>query len=221
MRILIIILFFLLIIYYNKIFFSISLIYTVGKSLVKSNKPSLRERVSKIYNNFFNVKHNFSLIPETPCIIVCNHPANLFDSIGTILIPKDLVFISASGNSFSNMFRNKLLGDMIYVGKKQPSYESIKSQVALKLGEKKFIVAYVSTGKPTSNGAWFGRVRTGMFRIAKELGVPVVPIIFDKLNLDKNQYKIKVYPPIKIIEPEKEAYNFRKLLCKYYRQNCS
>jgi 1-acyl-sn-glycerol-3-phosphate acyltransferase len=221
MRILIIILFFLLIIYYTKIFFSISLIYTVGKNLLNGNKTSLRESVYKIYNNFLVVKHNFELIPETPCIIVCNHPVNFFDSIGTILIPKNLVFISAYGNSFSNAFRNKLLGDMIYVGKKQPSYESIKSQIATKLAEKKFIGAYVSTGKPTSNGVWFGRVRTGMFRIAKELDVPLVPIIFDKLNLDKNQYKIKVYPPIKIIEPEKEAYNFRKLLRKYYIQNCS
>jgi 1-acyl-sn-glycerol-3-phosphate acyltransferase len=220
MRILIIILFFLLIIYYNKIFFSISLIYTVGKSLLNNNL-TLRDTVYKIYNNFFIIKHNFELIPETPCIIVCNHPVNFFDSIGTILIPKNLVFISASGNSFSNTFRNKLLGDMIYVQKKQPSYESIKSQVHLKLAEKKFIVAYVSTGKPTSNGVWFGRVRTGMFRIAKELDVPVVPIIFDKLNLDKHHYKIKVYPPIKITEPEKEAYNFQKLLRNYYKENCS
>jgi hypothetical protein len=214
----IIILLILFIIYRKYIVFLFYILYNIFNTILSGptngNIP-LRNNITKLYKNNFKIIHNFEKIPNIPCIFVIKHPDIPADGISTILIPRNLVFVSAP-----NFIYKKLFSDVIYTsGKSGKSYDSVKNQIQKKLNEGKSIVSYVTTGKYLKNiNCFSGKMRTGTFRIAKELNVPVVPIIFDCFNINDNIYQIHVCDSFYVNDPVNDAYKTKKLFLTHLEE---
>jgi len=173
---------------------------------------------SKILNGCFTLKHNLHDLPSKPTIYVGNYPCTYLESLSLGLLPNTTIAIGES--SITKGTWGKLLEEVIY-RKPKNAYDDIKQQIATKLASGRSVFAYVtSRGYVGDSQLFSGRVRTGIPRIAKELGVTITPIVFDYISttlgcITEQDFNIKVGKPMHVDDPIK----FSQRLRIYYRDN--
>lgn len=189
----------------------------------KKNDIVLQAHVQSMLSSVMTIKHNFSKLPSTPSIIVVNYPCTYIDCFASMLIPKRISIVMADRCS-TKLTWGVLLEDIILRKKKYGnSYEDVKNQIQKAIQKGRSVLAYVTTYTfHTDKRIYIGRVRTGMFRIAQELGVPITPIAFDyvKQNLgriDNQNFQICVGETFNVTDPVKSSYKVNK----FYRTKLS
>lgn len=186
----------------------------------------LRTDVTRILSSHFRFTHNFDRLPAYPTIIVANYIYDRIENIACITIPKDLCIVM--GQSFVKIAKlDRIIKNFIfrYETVKTGQYDSIKEQARQKLNEGFSIFAYVSKCTQYRNG-YVGKVRSGMFRIAKELNVPVTPITIDFIKhnngiIENQRFRIKVGETFKVDDIGQAVYytrNFFRKTLKSFRE---
>lgn len=169
----------IVIIYKNNIKLFLLSLNIIKKHLNNRNINKLKES-SNIFFNILNLNHNFERLPSHPTIYVGNYPCTYLDSIYLTLLPNTTIIIG--DNKITRNTWGKLLDDIIY-RKQKNAYEDIKKEIQKKLLSGKSVFAYVtSRGELEDTRIFFGRIRTGIFRIANELGSTITPIAFDTIK---------------------------------------
>lgn len=154
----------------------------------------VRSCVKDMYSNVFYLKSNFEKIPSTPSIIVANYCSDRLENMACILIPRKVCVLMR--DTLLNIVRlDKIIKWPILV-KKEGTYEDIKKQVIDSIKEGRFIFSYVSK-TPRIGPYYIQNMRSGMFRLAMELGIQVTPITFDYIefthgSIPKQKFEIKV-----------------------------
>ena len=125
------------------------------------------------------MKHNFHELPTKHSILVLNYPNDIFEYFANGMIPKKTCFVvSKSVKIFMNMIGKG--NSSIYVDlSRKKNLKLVQSKVKEKI-KSYFILSYVESTKKDKTG--FGRIRKGMFVIAKNLNIPITPICIDKLT---------------------------------------
>ena len=208
-----IILCFLIYFYFRNIYF---LAYTITAfSMSKSiGDKKIKTIVSVMFNDLFILKTDFTNLPEEKTIFVANYSRNYYDCFATMLIPKNLAIIIAKNFSTMNTW-NKILYNTILKDKKnnESSYDMIKNQIKNCLNKNLSVLGYVSIPQ---KGLFFPHVRTGLFRIAKELNVKITPVVFDTINIcnfriNKQKFQIYIGESFYVNEVEKDVKKVKKL----------
>lgn len=141
----------------------------------------LRNRYYNIFNSLFRLKLNFKKLPDKPSIIVCNYCSDRFENLALILIPKNVVvLIRDMVIKISKL--DKLLKWVIEI-KNENSYENTKREIVKHINEGRSVICYV-TKDPHYGPNHIRGMRSGIFKISKELNIPITPVAIDYIDND-------------------------------------
>lgn len=190
---------------------------------MRNNDFELSQDMRALLEHTQLFKHNFEHLPDKPSIIVCNYSSDLMEKIFCIAIPKKIAVIMKT-HSCVHMFNNAIFGPIIhcpiYINTRDGSYNYIKSEIQKHINNKRYILCYVSIADG-DNKIYKKRIRSGMFKIAKELNIPVTPVAIGYFDLDfisrmtNKTYEIKVGNTFNITDIDTCVQNINK----FFRKN--
>jgi len=132
-----------------------------------------KERTQMLVKEHFDVIHNFHLLPAQPTIFICNYTHDRFEHIFFSLIPRKLVLVLTS--RAANLGQIDTYMDVICTNEKGGCYDHLEKEIARYVAGGTSIFCYIQ--KPCFiDEKNYGKFRTGVFRIAKKLAVPITPI---------------------------------------------
>lgn len=193
--------------------FNLSLIPLV----LKAQPSSLRNDITNFVQSQFVFHHNFECLPDYPTIIVSNYCFDRLENIFCILIPKDLSIVLGE-LMIKRAYLHRYIDNYIIVNSEKSEYQNVKNQVLEQYKQKRSIFAYVT--KCPQKSFYIRPCRSGMFRIAQELNIPITPIAFDYIHsfcgiVPKQRYEIKVGKTFKVENIDVDTRNVHK----FFRQS--
>lgn len=192
--------------------------YIIGKS---DGDKKLKLKTSKLFNDIFTLKTEFKNLNTNPTIFIANYPERYPEYLSIMLIPKNLSII-LRGDVLFKEFVDKPI-------KKNPTnstYENIKKQIKNSLEQNTSVFGYCTICEPYK--LFKLKMRTGLFRIAKELNVTITPVVFDIVDIDnffsikQQNYEIYIGESFYVSDIEKDVKTVRKLFkdkLKEFKQN--
>ena len=165
----------LVILYKKNIFLTTETFYTIIK---EGYINSLNDRKDdKIFRDIVYKMFNTHLNKQT--IFVCNYCSDRLENLACILIPKNLAILMRDTlKKISKL--HKLIKWPIYT-KAKNSYENTKNEISKNIKEGRSIFAYV-TKTPRLGPIYIQDIRSGMFKLAKELNIPVTLMSIDYID---------------------------------------
>lgn len=208
----------LCLIYNKNIRLIYNIIYTAVNTMYNSNRNDnlLNDKVTNIYKNVgLEIISNFEQLPSTPSILVANYCRDRIENPFCVTIPKKLAILMQRGFRKINM--NGIINYPIYVeGHGQGNFENISTAIknAIELGN--YVFVYINE---PSYYDYIGRLKSGIFKIAKQHNIPVTPIAFDYIDtffgyIPNQKYHIKVGETNYVTDVNKSRY----MISKYYKK---
>jgi hypothetical protein len=189
----------------------------VDSAVNRKDDSKLRETVKNIYSPILILKTNFKRLPNIPTIFVSNYCNDRLENLSCILIPKDIAIIMRDGLK-SKLHR--LVKWPIYTTEKN-NYENIKNGITTHIKENRSIFAYINNAKyPQDNPSIvYSSIRSGLYNIAKELGIPITLVAFDFIdtafcNIQKQNFHIEIGETFKVENVREAIYKTRKFFNK-------
>jgi len=150
-----------------------------GCYISEKDDTVIREDVTDLFKSAFRFHDNFGKLPDKPGIIVCNYIWDRLENLASIIIPRNLAIIM--GTKCVKMSKlNYLVKHFIITNENGNSYESIKLEIKNHIDNGRYIFAYIS--KRVTHHHYISKLRSGMFRIAKELNIPIIPLAVDYID---------------------------------------
>ena len=150
-----------------------------GYYISQKDDTVIREDVTDLFKSAFRFRNNFGKLPDKPSIIVCNYCWDRLENLASIIIPRDLAILG--GNKFMKMSKlNYLVKYFIITNENGNSYERMKLEIKNHIDNGRYVFVYVS--KSASKTCYISKLRSGMFRIAKELNIPITPLVVDCID---------------------------------------
>lgn len=221
------VIFSILILYRKNIYMTSGTFYTIIKEGYfnslhdRKDDKVLRDAVYKIFNKNLKLKFDFSKLPDKPTIIVCNYCTDRLENLACILIPKDIAILMRDTlKKISKLHR--LIKWPIYT-KEKNSYENTKKEVYKNIKEGRSVFSYI-TKTPRLGPTYIQNIRTGMFKLAKELNVPVTLIAIDYIDstigmIKSQNFNIVVGDTYDVVDINDSVYRakkfFKDMLCKF------
>lgn len=172
-------------IYRNNIILTTRIVSSVVKTIY-NNPPStrsddaiLRNIVEDSFGSTFKLHKEFDKFPSQPSILVCNYCKDRMENSACILFPADLAIMMRDGLK-KTVHLHKIVKWPIYT-KAKGNYEDTKKQVKEHMKQGRHVFTYI-TKHPKLRPDYIPVIRSGMFSIAKELGVPVTPVCIDYID---------------------------------------
>lgn len=183
----------------------------------KTNDDSfIRKRVLGFLNRNYTVKNNFSLLPSHPTIFLANYTQDGAEYICCVSLPVKMAIVMAD-----DVYRVTPMKKWVKhcIIRKKGSYENIKNETESHLRNMINVFCYVSipvVGK-------VGPLRSGMFRIAKELGVTITPVYLDNFRttggvITGGDFHITIGETFQVNDIEKSMIRTKKFLDKEYER---
>lgn len=143
-----------------------------NKNYNKKTEECYKLSRSIIYD--MKVIENFHELPTVNSIIICNYPVEMLEYAVQWLIPRKISVVMIDE---LKGFMGKFGVDMICV-KNKKNYNPLKLAIKEKI-KSRFIFSYINKPQSRLHRYDLGRVRSGIFHIAYELGIPITPIAID------------------------------------------
>jgi hypothetical protein len=139
----------------------------------------LREYAHNLYSEHFDLHTNFDQFPTTPSIIVSNYCKDRAENIACVILPGNLAIMMRKGLTILGL--HKLVKWPLFTDD-SGNYDKTKNLVMGHILQGRHVFSYVTT-KTLLKPNLFMKIRTGMFSIAKQLGVPITPVVFDYIDV--------------------------------------
>lgn len=185
--------------------------YKLNPEKSKNNKQ-LTKQVTNIINSNFNFKNNFKNLPSSPTIFVANYTRDRYEYLSCMLIPRKLKVLMSSKQSwiFNNIFDVIERDD----DKKDGQFNNITQKTQETMKEGKSVFVYITKPVHVENQFLTGRIRKGMFAIAKKLGVTITPIAIDYIHhnngiIPYQNYEMLVGEPFYVQDPLQDSIRTR------------
>lgn len=151
--------------------------YLIYYRYINSSAQFNREKiVQNIYSGVIQTKFDFRKLPSKPSMFICNYCNDRLENLAVVFIPKKLAVIMKS-----KIFA-KFIDHPIYTKDSGSSFDKIKKEVKYHFDKGISIFTYV-TNTPKGRRD-VRRMRTGMFKIAQQLNIPITLIAIDYVNID-------------------------------------
>ena len=152
----------------------------------RNDNTVLQELSYYIFNKTFRLCLDFEKMPCKPSLIVCNYCYDRLENFAAMLIPGNVVILIRDVVlKYTKL--DKVLKWIIVV-KKEDSYENTRKEIAKHINEGRSVLSYI-TKDPYFGPTDVRGIRSGIFKISKELNVPITPITLD--YIDSNYGLIK------------------------------
>lgn len=178
--------------------------------IVRKNKKQYWTMIRNIVTNCAYFRHNFYKLPSHHTIFLVNYPITIMEYSAPVLLPKKICFLTSK--------RAKKFMDLVYEEEdyllfddsKGKNYELLRDNIREKIKDRSIYV-YVEDIKSRYYDYDIGRMRKGMFHIAKEIGVTITPLAVDSLKLNK-KFEIRVGETQLVINPVESMKRVRSFL---------
>lgn len=155
----------------------------------------------------------------TPNIILCNYTSDRIENFTLLFLQKPSSFMMRK--RLCQNFGFDKLCDVITT-EENSCFDETLHKVDQKLKEGKYVISYINKS-PYINRHNYGKIHTGMFKIAQQLGVPITLVAFDNIEttwygaIRDQPFVINIGPTF-FIEKEKSITEYVYLTKKYYQQ---
>jgi len=172
-----------IILYINTIKALKLVIYVIASGVISKNKKHLSIMIQNTYRNIFHFTDNFHMLPHGNTIIVANHPHNPIDYMAYKMLPKKVAIVAGGLHSLVNWTNNED-EHIFYNLYKSKNTKELKYKIKQKIKEMSILV-FIENHKliPLNyDGRKIAKLRTGIFHIAKELDIPITPLVIDRIH---------------------------------------
>jgi hypothetical protein len=152
------------------------------------NKEETINNVKELFEPNIKLDLNFKKLPDKPSIFICNYCNDRLENLACILIPKKMAVIMKS-KIFS-----KFVDYTIFTKDSGSSYDKIKKEIGEHVGNGVSVLSYVTNAPKGRRDV--RKMRSGMFRMANELNIPITLVTIDYLDIDFTVKKQKLYMEI-------------------------
>ena len=155
-----------------------TLSFNILRSVYTSSTPEqLRNKLLKSYGRVYE---NFSNLNPKPHIILMNYCSDRIESALPLIFPKPFAFFMR--RAFYKTFQLKYAPIHCFYREDGNSFESTKNQIEdIIKNQNKYVILYANLS-PYIHPANGGRLRSGIFHIAKELGIPISLMALDYID---------------------------------------
>ena len=213
----------ILYIYWRNLYLMISL-FLITKAIVieypvdtRDNDDVVRNMVSGCLSTVFRLSHNFANIPNHPTIYIANYSHDRIEHITLVMIPTKICALMGKG--FINMAKTNYIMKNSLTMDGSGNFDKVKDSIDEMLRNGVSVIAYVEK-RLLLNKLLVGRLRTGIFKIAKELNRTITPIVFDHIYynsygvIPKQNYSIMVGKTTKVENIDRSIYETRLFMKK-------
>lgn len=199
-----------------RLFFSIVMMYKKHYNLF--DRSLLNKDITKMFSSNFKFIHNFQKLPKHPTIFVCNYIHNRLENIACVLIP-DQVAIMMVKPAMEMCRFNHIISPIICRNIKGKDFENIRHKISNFINNGTSVFAYANHGVYGTTG----RIRTGLFKIAKTLNITITQIAIDNINstfssIPYQRFEIKIGKTFYVQNPTIDAIKTHKFFSKSYKQ---
>lgn len=194
-----------------KIFKNLYYIGTQHPPEKRNDDTIVRKITNNLFDKYFKYNHNFYKLPSHPTIFIANYVSDRIENISCIMLPARLCIVMGSG--FIDNFKfDRIIKHVHGTYKQAGEYNEVKNALLHKLKEGISIFSYST--RPFIKDR-IGKVRSGMFRIAKELNTTVTPVYFDHIEhsygvIHEQKYNIVVGDTFKVDDINFGVYRVKK-----------
>lgn len=154
----------------------------------------LLENIDGVYKRCgLRLVTNFGKLPSKPTILVASYCRDRMENVACILVPRKLAIMMQIGFKYVNM--HNIINKPIYVrGHGKGNFDYICDQIKIAHDEGNDIFVYINS---PSYYDYMGRYSSGIYHIAKKLGISITPVAFDYIDsvfgtIPNQNYCIKV-----------------------------
>jgi hypothetical protein len=187
--------------------------YKYGKLRNIQNNYITRILVTDFFNRYFRLINNFSNIPKKPTIFLSNYVKDRVENLACMMLPVDICPMLASWLKYLQNFITPII-----IRGKSGQYDIMKDKIKEMHDKGFYIFVYIEQQFSSINDDQVGKLRNGVFNIAKELDIDVTPIAFDRVLYSKNyilkkqNYQICVGDTFKVDDIKESKYKTRRFL---------
>lgn len=201
---------------------SILLLYNVIQVVILGNLPVKKKIINNIitstFKNLFAFSHNFNKLPNKNTIIVSNHPHNPIDYAAFKMLPKKVAIV-AGGLQFFVRWTCEKDDYIFYNNNKTKNFDELKTKIQDKIKNMSILV-FVENYKRikyTNNGRKIARLRTGIFTIAKQLNIPITPLVIDRIHssygrVTEQPFRMIIGDTFNVTDPTMDAIKTHKFM---------
>lgn len=146
---------------------------------------------------------------NSPCIYICNYPGDVLEYSLVGLLPEKTAFVMIE--SLANLVYPIFGKDRLIVAnsKKKGNFDDLHKEITDRISRGYSIFAYPEKSYyQRPNPFAMTPFRSGLFTIAKNLNVPVIPIVCSHLNffcgIEEKKCYIRVFDPVRITDVERD-----------------
>lgn len=170
----------------------------------RNNDNILRKFAEKFYNNHFRLIKKFTNLPSQASIIIANYCQDRMENLACMLLPCNISIMMRDGLKKSIKL-NKFVKWPLYT-KASGNYDDTKKQIKECINQGRSVFSYITRNSEISP-TFIPAIRSGIFHIAKELGVMITPVAFDYIDMNggiisKQNFRIEVGEPFYVENPE-------------------
>ena len=201
---------------------SISILYNITSVIILGNLPVKKKIINNIiismFKNSFQFSHNFHKLPKQNTIFVANHPHNLVDYTAFKMLPMKVAIVAGGLHFLVNWSCEK--GDYIfYNNNKNKNFNELKTKIQDKIKTMPILI-FVENYKMlhlTDKGRKVAKLRTGIFSIAKELNIPITPLVIDRIHeswgrVTQQPFRMIVGDTFNVTDPKMDAIKTHKFM---------
>ena len=163
-------------------------------------------------------------LPDKPTIILCNYPANYIEYLCNKLLSKGICFVILKAAVVQSRIVKLFYKDncVIFVAK-NGSFQHTVGLIKRKIRQGYSIFTYIEKDYYKRRDKYtISELRSGMFTIAKTIGVTITPIVFDHIDhyagvIMQDKFRIYIDSTRLVEDVYTEVESVRKLFTKKLR----
>jgi hypothetical protein len=191
---------------------------------LRKNYTKIPKIIKEMYTNIFSIRHNFDKLPKYNTIFVCNHPYNPIDFCATKLLPIKFCGV-VGGINVAKFFIKPISGDSDYIFfnmNKSNNFNTIKTQIKEKIQQTSILV-FVERYSLMVSQKNIAPLRSGIFRIAKDLNISITPLLIDSVRtsngiINTQPFEIVIGETMMVTNVKCDCRNVRKFMLKEKRR---
>ena len=176
-----------------------------------------------LFKYHFKTAHNLNSISnKTTCIFVTNYPCPFYNYFISALLPKNTIFIGKK----THFFGIHLISDKYYALKTRNNYKKLLKFIQKSNQDNYNVILFAEEVHTKDKRGLYkiGRIKTGIFSIAKELQIPIVPIVIGVIDNhcgipSKYSHYIHADKPFLVDNVEDSKNKVKKLFIKHIRKS--
>jgi len=172
----------IMILYHKNLLISIYMLNIMLECFNKEKKDDtkIRKMILNLFNKNFTLTTDFKKLPSKPSIIVCNYCSDRIENLASVLFPVDVAIMMR--DHVNRRVKLDKFVKWVILTTASGSYEQTKKDVIYNINQGRHVFVYV-TKHAHANPIFIRGVRSGMFAISKDTGIPITLAAIDYVDI--------------------------------------